>query len=356
VKDQAHLLHRFGGHPFAAGLSLPVENIPLFTEAINQRLRQQCGELITLAMQVDLVCTVRDLGKDLFWELKLLEPCGMGNPVPKLLIQNCWFENAWHRNQQDWQGKKVQYIKTEFDIRDDSTGSRFAGVWWGHYKDELPLGRCDCVAELDYNTYKKRYEIRLVAVRTCTQNAPLGTASTQVDWILDWRRGGELGELGENLLVEECPTSWDDLQAWFRRSLYMKQKLAIAWSEPQPVPPNQIWLSLVGIAKYLSRTDQTVTRLQIHQKLGIGDQSLQLGFQALTHLGFQVSFQDRCFRISATELVKPTVSDTDCLLAIEKFRLAVREEQFQRQYFYEVPLSTIQAMAAQTASGQFNEF
>ncbi|NJM71332.1 MAG: single-stranded-DNA-specific exonuclease RecJ, partial [Scytonema sp. RU_4_4] len=36
VKDQAHLLHRFGGHTYAAGLSLPVENIPLFTQAINQ--------------------------------------------------------------------------------------------------------------------------------------------------------------------------------------------------------------------------------------------------------------------------------------------------------------------------------
>jgi single-stranded-DNA-specific exonuclease len=43
VKSQEHLLHRFGGHPFAAGLSFPVENIPLFTEAINQQLRQQVG-------------------------------------------------------------------------------------------------------------------------------------------------------------------------------------------------------------------------------------------------------------------------------------------------------------------------
>ncbi|TAF07634.1 MAG: single-stranded-DNA-specific exonuclease RecJ, partial [Nostocales cyanobacterium] len=31
VKEQEHLLHRFGGHPFAAGLSLFTENIPLFT-------------------------------------------------------------------------------------------------------------------------------------------------------------------------------------------------------------------------------------------------------------------------------------------------------------------------------------
>jgi single-stranded-DNA-specific exonuclease len=93
----------------------------------------------------------------------------MGNPVPKLLIENCWFENAWHRNQQDSQGKKVQYIKAEFDIRDDSTRSPFPGVWWGHYKDELPLGRCDCIAELDYNTFKKR-------LRNPTDSCPFASA------------------------------------------------------------------------------------------------------------------------------------------------------------------------------------
>lgn len=354
VKDQAHLLHRFGGHPFAAGLSLPVKNIPLFTEAINQRLRQHSGGLMTPVVQADLVCTVRDLGLDLFRELKLLEPCGMGNPVPKLLVQNCWFENAWHRNEQDWQGKKVQYIKTEFDIRDDSTRSGFAGMWWGHYKDELPVGRCDSIVELDYNTYKKRYEIRLLAVRPNDQATKLRTP-TQLDWILDWRKvrpeeHSALAPSHRTLIVQECPTSWDDLRAWFRRSS-LNQKLAIAWAEPQPVPPSQIWLSLVGIAKYLSRTAQTVTRLQLCQKLGISDQPLLLGFQALTRLGFKVSLEDRSFRISATPVVEP-ISDAACFQAIEDFLVAVREEQFQRQYFSEVPLSTIQAIACQTVLGQ----
>lgn len=372
VKDQAHLLHRFGGHPFAAGLSLPVENIPLFTEAINQRLRQSMGGgPMTSVVQADLVCTVRDLGKDLFRELKLLEPCGMGNPVPKLLIQNCWFENAWNRNQQDWQGKKVQYIKTEFDIRDDSTGISFAGVWWGHYKDELPPGRCDCVVELDYNTYKKRYEIRLITVRSTPGSSPLTSHSYMpvletegrsaaglplTPHLLDWRKArpeehSALALSHQALVVQECPTSWDDLRAWFRRSVYLKQQLALAWTEPQPIPPNQIWQQLVGIAKYLSRTGQTVTRLQLHRKLGISDQLLHLGFQALTRLGFKVSFQDGSFRISTTPVVEPIVSDQRYLHAIENFLAAVREEQFQQQYFYSVSLSTIQKRAAQQASG-----
>ncbi|BAY32519.1 single-stranded-DNA-specific exonuclease RecJ [Nostoc carneum NIES-2107] len=341
VKDQAHLLHRFGGHPFAAGLSMLVENIPLFTEAINQRLRQSLGgKTLTATVQADIVVTVADLGKDLFLELKILEPCGMGNPVPKLLIQNCWFENAWHRNQQDSQGKKIQYIKTDFDIRDDSTRNAFPGIWWGHYKDELPIGRCDCIAELDYNTFKKRYEIRLIAVRP-SANSVFTTQNSEL--ILDWRnqKHSALRTQHSALVLEECPTSWDDLRGWWKRCLYNNQQLAIAWSKPNQQSPNQIWLTLIGIAKYLSRTHQPVTRVQLLEKLGISNQALLLGIRALKYLGFTVQRQDNYLRI----IPEPkNISETQADAAASKFLAAVREEQFQREYFAEVPLSTIVAM------------
>lgn len=341
VKDQAHLLHRFGGHPFAAGLSLPVENIPLFTEAINQRLRQIGQAIAKPTIQADLTVTVADLGKSLFWELKLLEPCGMGNPIPKLLIQNCWFENTWHRNEQDLRGKKLQYIKTDFDLRDDSTNSRFPGIWWGHYKHELPPGRCDCIAELDYNSYKNRYEIRLIAVRSTDRT----THSLATPQILDWRKDDKEHQASSNLLVvTQCPSSWDDLRAWYERSLYEHKQLAIAFNAPDLIPASEVWLKLVGIAKYLSRTQQSVTRTQLMEKLGISDRLLLLGFQALHRVGFKVSFQNRAFKISNVET---NVTDTQCLQTIEQFIAAVKEEQFQRQYFYTVPLATISAIATQ---------
>ncbi|MEH2306967.1 single-stranded-DNA-specific exonuclease RecJ [Nostoc sp.] len=354
VKDQAHLLHRFGGHPFAAGLSLLVENIPLFTAAINQQLRQSLGSTtLTPTVQADLTVTVADLGKELFLELKVLEPCGMGNPVPKLLIQNCWFENAWHRNQQDWQGKKVQYIKTEFDIRDDSGRSAFPGLWWGHYKDELPIGRCDCIAELDYNTFKKRYEIRLIAVRPSV-NSALNTQHSPL--ILDLRNQ-EYSQARANttqdlaLILEDCPTSWDNLRLWLRRCLAIsrsastlsnQQQLAIAWSKPNHQPPNQIWLTLVGIAKYLSRTNQPVTRVQLLEKIGISDQTLLVGIKALKHLGFTIKRQDNYLQITwhPSDRAENLADE-----AVARFLAAVREEQFQQQYFADVPLSTIVAIA-----------
>jgi single-stranded-DNA-specific exonuclease len=371
VKSQEHLLYRFGGHPFAAGLSLPVENLPLFTEAINQQLRQQLSArtaLLTPVLEADLIVTVAELGKELFHELKLLEPCGMGNPVPKLLIQNCWFEEVWNRNTQDFKGQKIQYIKTEFEIWDDSSNDGFPGIWWGHYKDEIPKGRCDAIVELDYNNYKRRPEVRLVAVRTAaSSSASLSrvdfssfTTPTHWDWILDWRGEDEDierwadGEMGENshpqsidpLTVSDCPMSWDELQLWFRRAIASERKLALAYPPPNQLSPTETWKQLVGIAKFLSRTGQTATLAQLQEKLDLSDRTLHLGLQAISLIGFNVKHLDWAIAISwqpSLEVTNSTANE-----AIQNFLAAVEEEQFLRQYFYQVPLSTIQAQAWQT--------
>jgi len=370
VKSQAHLLHRFGGHPFAAGLSLPVANIPLFTEAINQKLRTiMVNGLPPIVIQADLIVTVSALGRELFQELKLLEPFGRGNPTPKLLIQNCWFENTWNSNQKDFKGNKVQYIKTTFEIRDESTERSFPGIWWGHYRNEIPIGYCDAIVELDFNASEKKdekkYQVRLIAVRPNGQNTTVNIP-TQNDWILDKRNRQNPPKDQEllspsPLIIIKCPTRWYELQASFRQGLDAKQKIAIAYTLPRSLPPTQIWQNLIGIAKYLSRTGQSVTRNQLLEKLKIGDTSLQLGFKTLTHLGFKITYRDRAFRITHSpdpqnkNLSPPIQSpnapqspDEPLSVSLNHFLAAVYEEQFRRQYFCNVPFATIQAMAQET--------
>lgn len=364
VATQTHLLRGFGGHPMAMGLSLPVENIPLFTEAINREMRQQqatSGLSFEPVLQVDLVVSVAELGKELFRELKLLEPCGIGNLPPRLLIQNCWFTNVWNRNIQDWKGRKVRYIKTEFDLWDDSVDCGFPGVWWDHYKDEIPNGRCDAIVELDFNPYKKRYEIRLMALRSSGQGGQdsLISRSHTVDWILDWRgmqqsateQTREPEMIPDQIVaITQCPSSWNDLHAWFRRAIQQGHPLALAYSPPTAESAGEIWQQLVGIAKYLSRTGKTVTRSQLQDKLGIGDRPLQAGFQTLKLLGFKVTSSDMGFHVSWHPPLpsrESTASDTALSEAIAKFRAIVQEEQFRRRYFYEVPLTTVQYMAYQ---------
>ncbi|UBF26866.1 DHH family phosphoesterase [Kovacikia minuta CCNUW1] len=379
VKEQAHLLERFGGHPYAAGLSLPVANIPLFTEAINQQLRQSADAGAAASLQIDLVVTVAELGKQLFQALKLLEPCGMGNPVPKLLVQNCWFEKVWNRKIRDRKGAQVQYIKTEFELWDESVTTGFTGVWWGHYKEDIPTGRCDAIVELDFNTYmdeakgkKPHYEVRLIAVRSHDQLVQVHSGFTRDRWILDWRGQTQAELEGEPqrdadaedgiqepkvkippsaLRLSACPTNWTDLQVWFRRAWQEQRQLAIVYPPPAQTPPSETWQRFVGIAKFLSRTGQSATRQQILEKLEIGDRTLQLGLKTLTYLGFTFSYRDNGLQVIWQASDQSPGSEAQFTEAVEQFLIAVKEEQFRRQYFYQVPLATIQAVARQTIAG-----
>jgi single-stranded-DNA-specific exonuclease len=337
VRSQAHLLTELSGDRRAIDLKIPVENIGLFTAAMNRQLRALYPD-VPPTLTADLTVTVNELGQTLFRELKRLEPYGVGNPVPRLFIQNCWFERVWHRNLEDWRGRKVRYIKTEFEIWDDRTKLGFPGVWWEHYRDEIPPGRCDAIAELDYNAARKRYEVRLIGVR------PTGVlpAQIQLDWLLDWRSAPQ--PTAGVLQIQECPADWEELQTWFRQAVQTQQKLAIAYPPMTSTSPAQIWQTLVGIAKYLSRTGKVVTREQVSQKLGVGDRALEAGLQSLRQLGWNVEITDINLQVSGQcEL------DNDESVR-GQFITVVQEDQFRRQYFCEVSFATIQAVAAQTVN------
>jgi single-stranded-DNA-specific exonuclease len=346
VKAQEHLLHRFGGHPFAAGLSLTIENLTIFADAVNQRLRQQMDnvDLDTEIITADLVVPVTALGKALFQELKLLEPCGMGNPAPRLWIQDSWFEQTWQRNIQDMRGNKLKYIKTEFTLTDDSTAQGFPGVWWGHYREELPPGKCDVLVELDNNTFKKRYEVRLLAVRTvetATSN------STTIDWLLDWRTTKPAKPSKAIVQLTQAPHSWSGLRSLFRRMIQQGKSLAIAYNVPSPTTHNECWIALLGIAKYMSRTDTIVPREQLQKQLNISPLTLKVGFKSLQQLGFTVTASDSGFTIAqpANAAIPPDIF----YAAAARFTQAVQEETFRQRYFGQVPFAMLVAIAQQVS-------
>jgi single-stranded-DNA-specific exonuclease len=345
VKAQAHLLDRFGGHPFAAGLSLSKTNLPIFADAVNQQLRQQLidVDLNTEIVNADLQVTVQELGIDLYKETRLLEPCGMGNPAPRLWIKDCWFEQKWQRNIQDFKGRKVKYIKTDFEILDESTNQTFPGVWWGHYQEELPIGRCDVLVELENNTYKKRYEVRLLNVRPVENQTSIHHRST-TDWLIDARI--ETPTIPANALtLTQAPSSWYELQTWFRRAVQSQRSLAIAYNTDAAPTPTETWQQLIGIAKYLSRTGNPSNRQQLCDRLRISDLTLKSGFQALQQLGFTITTTESGFQM---QWQAQQVSDRTLEAATQTFLSALQEEKFRQTYFAEMPFSNICAMATRS--------
>ena len=337
VKSQSDLLHRFGGHPFAAGLSLPLANLSLFREGINQQLRQT-GAIQMPQIEIDLVVTVADLGGDLFNELRRLEPYGMGNPIPKLLIQNCWFQRVWNQNIQDHRGQKIQYIKTTFNIHDESTSQGFPGLWWGHYKDEIPVtGKCEAIAELDFNTFNKRYEIRLIAVRLMSDSQfAIEPTHQLIDRRFAPQKLEDLAVATQVSLLQQCPNDWQDIRQQYRQAVNSDRALVLAY-EPDKSPATIAWQQLVGIAKYLSRTQKQVTKSQILAKLNISDRAWESGLEALTKAGFEYNVRDNYVQFTYNQ---HRVS-SELTSYIDLFLTIIQEESFQQQYFYQVPLSTI---------------
>jgi single-stranded-DNA-specific exonuclease len=340
VTSQSHLLHRFGGHPFAAGLSLSVENLPLFREGINQQARQLGMDLTSFSplVEVDLVVTVQQLGQELFRELRLLEPCGMGNLTPKLLMRNSWFTNIQQVSTQDLKGKKIAYPRVTFEIHDDSSDRGFPGIWWGHYKEEIIEGiRYDVASELDFNPHLDRYEIRILHLQPHVEDSLDFLSALDQDFILDWRHqniSDRISHLHPYLLLD-CPSNWTKLYREYQEALTRQQPLALAYSSPAISAAREIWKNLVGIAKYLSRTGESIPARQLREKLEISDRLLQLGLQVLAENGIEVVNEQG--NLSFRRREKPQVNEHK----IEQWLGAIAEELFLRQYFAIVPVETM---------------
>jgi single-stranded-DNA-specific exonuclease len=88
-------LERYGGHRAAAGLTIAPTRLPAFAEAIERHAEAALtAELLEPVERVDAVVSGAELGLALAEELRLIEPCGLGNATPRLLVPGARFSDA----------------------------------------------------------------------------------------------------------------------------------------------------------------------------------------------------------------------------------------------------------------------
>lgn len=81
------LMTKFGGHPMAAGLTLPKENLETFRVRLNE-LTTLTEDDFTAKISIDIPMPVSYITEKLVDELKLLEPFGCANPKPLFAQKN----------------------------------------------------------------------------------------------------------------------------------------------------------------------------------------------------------------------------------------------------------------------------
>ena len=86
------LFTRFGGHPMAAGLSLPEENILEFRRRINEHCNLS-EEDLTETVWIDVPMPLEYINEKLILELGGLEPFGKANPKPVFADKNISIRN-----------------------------------------------------------------------------------------------------------------------------------------------------------------------------------------------------------------------------------------------------------------------
>jgi single-stranded-DNA-specific exonuclease len=115
------LFTRFGGHPMAAGLSLPEENIPLFRERINACC--PCTvEQLEPKVHIDMQMPVDYVTIDLVRQFSLLAPFGKDNAHPLFADKNLYIIRMWVV------GKNQNVLR--LNLR-SSGGHRITAVYFG---------------------------------------------------------------------------------------------------------------------------------------------------------------------------------------------------------------------------------
>ncbi len=90
VHCSEHLV-KFGGHELAAGLSVTRGNLSAFRKAVNAYAREHLSdESLAPALEADIELAPSDVTMDLAENLTLLEPYGIGNPMPVFVMREMY--------------------------------------------------------------------------------------------------------------------------------------------------------------------------------------------------------------------------------------------------------------------------
>ncbi len=83
IENCSHLLEQFGGHKFAAGLSLKIENVKAFTEAFeNEVSKSITNDMLIPTVEIDLEIKLDDINEKLVRILGQFAPHGPHNMTP----------------------------------------------------------------------------------------------------------------------------------------------------------------------------------------------------------------------------------------------------------------------------------
>lgn len=155
LKECEHMLIRYGGHKYAAGLSIKSENIPAFREKFKEvSARNLSVEDTTPKLHIDLEIELTDVTDDFVNMLEKFSPFGPQNMRPIFLTRNCEIvDNPY----------VVGTNHLKMKVGKDGAIVDVIGFGFGHMAHQLSERGClvDVVYALEFNTHRGVTKIQI---------------------------------------------------------------------------------------------------------------------------------------------------------------------------------------------------
>jgi len=151
IKSCSNYLTKFGGHAGAAGFSLEIGKLELFSKAVEYELEQalervEPGEVESFDLEIRLDC----LSTGTYQELRLLAPFGEGNPAPRFLTRQA--EVRSHRAISEDRHLRLVLGHGQTVLQ--------AIWWWGGKQEISPTS--DAIYSLSMNRWQGRENLQLI--------------------------------------------------------------------------------------------------------------------------------------------------------------------------------------------------
>ena len=161
------LLTNFGGHKYAAGLSMHIDNLPAFCERFEHYIATHIREdQLQPTLQIEAELQLGDITKQFYNVLRHLEPFGPGNPRPLFVSRQL----INHRDTRAV-GKEREHLRLDVTDRINAiTGIAFGRADMADYiQNGNPVDIC---YELNENTFNHYTTIQMMVqdIQPCSTN------------------------------------------------------------------------------------------------------------------------------------------------------------------------------------------
>jgi single-stranded-DNA-specific exonuclease len=325
ITTQSELLNTYGGHPMAAGMSMPAENFKAFKRGFLAAI-EKLGEGIAAIPElvINKVISPEEISLDLVEQINRLAPFGPDNPplnfmIPKLTLTSTAEVGVYGEHRQV--------------IAEDKNQNQARFIWWNGGDYSPPDAEFDVVCQLSRSDYKGAPQVRAEWVDfRITEKGKEEIQSRQFE-IIDRRnylnpinevlnflaenpksqvwgegqtpkdlpcKGRHKLEATKNLVIWTVPPSQSVLDEVILRT--KPKSVVVIGVLPAVINPKTFFERLGGLAKYaVKHKDGRTTLEELASACAATNDSVRIGLMLWEALGkMKVDFEENHLVISTT--------------------------------------------------------